>query len=215
MDNYVFFNQGNLQTLATKILLKLFFQKLWMKYSFKKGDPYHLRYKLRFIILDIQCLQRNWFDLVFGTKKMGAGIVRKQRHRTFCIWHRTSHRFFFSIRDLFHEHWQLTWQQKGRDHLLFHSTTSTCSRTFRHLFATLHVRWLSYIFNRNACIYQTATRWDLPHYRITNWLIDDVMPIFVCLLVDLILGFVSAISHEKPVDSNSHRLSSLYYKRTD
>ena len=146
---------------------------------------------------------------------MGAGIVRKQRHRTFCIWHRTSHRFFFSIRDLFHEHWQLTWQQKGQDHLLFHSTTSTCSRTFRHLFATLHVKWLSYIFNRNACIYQTATRWDLPHYRITNWLIDDVMPIFVCLLVDLILGFVSAISHEKPVDSKSHRLSSLYYKRTD
>ena len=29
---------------------------------------------------------------------------------------------------------------KGGDHLLFHSTTSTRSRTFRHLFATLHVR---------------------------------------------------------------------------
>ena len=26
--------------------------------------------------------------------------------------------------------------------ILFHSTTSTCSRTFRHLFATLHVRWM-------------------------------------------------------------------------
>ena len=63
---------------------------------------------------------------------------------------------------------------KGGDHLLFHSTTSTRSRTFRHLFATLHVRWLSHIFNRNACIYQTATRWDLPPYRITIWLIDDV-----------------------------------------
>ena len=37
-----------------------------------------------------------------------------------------------------------------------------------------HVRWLSRIFNRNACIYQTATRWDVPPYRITIWLIDDV-----------------------------------------
>ena len=84
--------------------------------------------------------------------------------------------FVFSIRVFFHEHWRLTGQQgKGGDHLLFHSTTSTRSRTFRHLFATLHVRWLSHIFNRNACIYQTATRWDLPPYRITIWLIDDVI----------------------------------------
>ena len=29
---------------------------------------------------------------------------------------------------------------EGGDHLLFHSTISTRSRTFRHLFATLHVR---------------------------------------------------------------------------
>ena len=41
---------------------------------------------------------------------------------------------------------------KGGNHLLFHSTTSTCSQTLRHLFATLHVRWLSCIFNRNACL---------------------------------------------------------------
>ena len=61
--------------------------------------------------------------------------------------------FFFSIRVFFHEHWRLTGQQgKAGDHFLFHSTTSTRSRTFRHLFATLHVRWLSYIFNRSACI---------------------------------------------------------------
>ena len=89
------------------------------------------------------------------------------------------------------------------------------SRTFRHLFATLHMRWLSHIFNRNACFYQTATWLDLPRYRITIWLIDDVMLILVCLLVDLVLGFVTTIWHEKPVDSNSHRLSSLYYKRTN
>ena len=66
---------------------------------------------------------------------------------------------------------------KGRegtfwDLFLFDSTTSTRSRALRHLLATLHVTWLSHIFNRNACVYQTATRWDLPPYRITIWLID-------------------------------------------
>ena len=116
----------------------------------------------------------------------------------------------FSIRVFFHGHWQFTGRQgKGGDHILFHSTTSTRSRTFRHSFATLHVRWPSYIFNRKACIYQTSTRWDLAPYRITIWLIDDVILIFVCLLVALILGFVTAIWYEKPVDSDSHRLSSL------
>ena len=99
---------------------------------------------------------------------------------------------FFSVRVFFHRDWRFTGQQeKEEDHLLFHSTTSTCSRTLRHLFATLHVRWLSRIFNRNACVYQTATRWDLPPYQITtiwliDWLIDDAM--FVCLLDELILG---------------------------
>ena len=112
-----------------------------------------------------------------------------------CWWLHTtwSHTFFF-IRVFFHGHWQFTGQQEnGGDHLLSHSTTSNRSQTFRHLFATLHVRWLSYIFNRNACIYQTATRWNLLPYRINVWLIDVVMLIFVCLLVDLSLGFVTAI----------------------
>ena len=122
---------------------------------------------------------------------------------------------FFSIRVSFHGHWRLTGQQgKGGDHLLFHSTTST--RSLRHLFATLHVRWLSRIFNRNACIYQTATRWDLPPYRITIWLIDDVTVSF-CLFTwwfDCSF-FVTAIWDGKPVDSSSYRLSPLYYKRTD
>ena len=44
--------------------------------------------------------------------------------------------------------------------------------TLTHLFATLHVRCLSHIFNHNACVYQTATRWDLPPYRITIWVIN-------------------------------------------
>ena len=83
--------------------------------------------------------------------------------------------------------------REGGNHLLFHSTISTCSQTFRYLFATLNVRWLSHIFNCNACIYQTGTWWDLPPYWITIWLIDDVMLIFACLLIDLILGFAAAI----------------------
>ena len=96
--------------------------------------------------------------------------------------------YIFSISVFFGGYWRLTGQQgKGRDHLLFHSTTFTRSRTFRHLIATLHVRWLSHIFNCIACIYQTATRWDLPPHRITIWLIDDWTSSF-CLRDDLILA---------------------------
>ena len=126
---------------------------------------------------------------------------------------------FFSITVFFHRHWQFTGQKRkgrGGNHLLFYSTTSTRSRILRHLFATLHVRWLSRIFNRNACVYQTATWWDLPPYRITIWLIDWWSN--VCLFTwhdELILHFVTAIWHGKPVDLNSRRLSPLYYKRTD
>ena len=75
---------------------------------------------------------------------------------------------------------------RGEDHLLFHSSTSTLSRTLTHLFATLHVRWLSRIFNGNACAYQTATLYHLIELPF-EWLIDDSM--FVCLLDELILGF--------------------------
>ena len=82
-----------------------------------------------------------------------------------------SHIFFF-YQGFLHRHWRFTRQQgKGGDHLLFHSITSNCSQTLRHLFATLQVRWQSRIFNRNVCVYQTATRWDLPTYRIIIWVI--------------------------------------------
>ena len=95
---------------------------------------------------------------------------------------------FLFYQGFLHRNWRFTGQQgKGGDHLLFHSTTSTCSRTLRHLFATLHVRWLSHIFNCNICVYQTATWWDLPLYWITIWVIPDAM--FVCLLDELIKGF--------------------------
>ena len=81
---------------------------------------------------------------------------------------------------------------RGRYSLPFgiHSTASTCSQTLRSLFTTLHVEWLSRIFSRNVWAYQTATRWDWPHYQITiliDWLIDDAM--FVYLLDKLMLSF--------------------------
>ena len=42
-------------------------------------------------------------------------------------------------------------------------------------------------FNRKACVCKAATRWDLPPYRITIWVIDWWCN--VCLLDELILGF--------------------------
>ena len=123
---------------------------------------------------------------------------------------------FFSIRAFFHRHRRFTWQQgKGGDHFLFQSTTSTLPRTLRRLFATLHVRRLSSIFNRNSCVYQTATRWDLPPYRISIWLIDGWCN--VCLFTWWLDSrfLLQQFWHGKPVDLNVHRLSPLYYKWTN
>ena len=126
-------------------------------------------------------------------------------------------KIFFSIRVFFHGHWRLIGQQwKGGDHFLFHSTTSTRSRTFRHLFATLHVRWLSHIFNRNTCIYQTVTRSDfltLSNYHLIDWWCEVCFNLFTWWFDTRFLLHQSW--HGKPVDSDSHRLSLLYYKRTD
>ena len=123
---------------------------------------------------------------------------------------------FFFYQGFLHRHWRFTGQQeKGGDHLLFHSATSTRSRTLRHWLATLHVRWISRNFNRNACVYQTATRWDLPPHRITIWVIDWWCN--VCLFTWWIDSrfLLQRFWHGKPVDLNSHRLSPLCYKRTD
>ena len=90
----------------------------------------------------------------------------------------------FCIRVFFYGHWRLTGQQwKGGDHFLMHSTTSTRSRTLRHLFATLQVRWLSHIFNRNTCISQTATHGDFPtlsNYHLIDWWCKVCFSLFTC-----------------------------------
>ena len=57
--------------------------------------------------------------------------------------------------------------KERRGHVLFLSTTSICSGTFRHLFATLHVKRLPHIFHHIACNYQIVTWWVLWPYWIT------------------------------------------------
>ena len=191
-----------------------FFTKhLWMKLRHEYlGDTYSIPYQCTSLFSRFPELSCKSYKAIFLKSHFGMGALQY----ICCIQKQIFRTPFFSIKVFFHGHWQLTEQQgKGGYHLFFHWTTSTRSQTFRHLFTTLHVRWLSHIFNRTACICQTATQWDLLPYRITIWVIDDVMLIFVCLLVDLILGFLTAISHEKPVDSYSHLLSSLHSMRTD
>ena len=88
---------------------------------------------------------------------------------------------FFFYQGFLHRHWRFTGQKgKGGSYLLVHFTTSTHSRTLRHLFATLHVRLLSRIFNHNTWF--TRLLLDGIFHLIElpfEWLIDDV--IFVCL----------------------------------
>ena len=108
--------------------------------------------------------------------------------------------FFF-----YHGHWRLTGQDwKGEDHFLLHSTTSSRSRTLRHLFATMHGRWLSHIFNRNPCIYQIATWWEFTalwnYHLIDSWC--EVSFSFFTWWFDT--RFLLQQSwYGKPVDSNS------------
>ena len=39
--------------------------------------------------------------------------------------------------------------------------------------------WDDYLIFLIACVYQTATRWDLPPYRITIWVIDWWCKVFL------------------------------------
>ena len=149
---------------------------------------YTFRWCIRFYPLDIiytTCvpngLVRNYSDISQWTCNLNQSSVRRL-HSVFDI-------FFFSIRVFFRKKRRLTGQQEKSGGHLYSTLPLPPTHEYSDIyFATLHVRWLSHIFNRTACIYQAATRWDLPPYRITIWLIDDVMLIFVCLLVDFIQG---------------------------
>ena len=108
----------------------------------------------------------------------------------------------FSVFFFFHKHWRFTEQRgKGVEHLLFHSITSTGSQTLRHLFATLHMRWVSCIFNRNACVYQ--------NYHLVDWLMIQCLFTWLTDCRFLLQGF-----------NMGNRwicicISPLYYKQTD
>ena len=81
---------------------------------------------------------------------------------------------FSFLRFFFHRHWRFSGQKtKGQNRDWFHSITATCWQKFRHLFATLYVRWALGSFNGTALVYQTATWWDLRTSWITIWLIDS------------------------------------------
>ena len=77
-------------------------------------------------------------------------------------------------------------------------------------------RWLSHSFNRNPCIYQTATRWDfstLSNYHLTDWWCEVCFSLFTSWFDTSFL--LQQSWYGKTVDANSHRLLPLYYKRTD
>ena len=128
----------------------------------------------------------------------------------------------FSITIFFHGHIRLTGQDwKGEDHFLLHSTTSTCSQTFRHLFATMHVRWLSHTLNRNPCIYQTATRWEfttLSNYHLIDWWCEVYFSLFTWWFDTRFL--LQQSWYGKPVQSNSKLpsilgINSRFYQNQD
>ena len=93
--------------------------------------------------------------------------------------------YFFLYQGFLHRYWRFKGQQvKGGDHLLFHSTTSTPSRILRHLFATLNVRWLSHIFNRNACLPDCySIRYTtLSNYHLSDWLMMHCLFVYLMTL---------------------------------
>ena len=102
-----------------------------------------------------------------------------------------THKHFFSIRVFFHGHWRLTGQQeKGGDHLLFHSTTSIRSRIFRHLFATLHgvdyhIFLITPLVFTRLLLNEIYHLIKLPFDWLMIWHYD-----FVCLRDDLILALL-------------------------
>ena len=76
---------------------------------------------------------------------------------------------------------EAAWEERRPS--LFFFTNFTFSQTFRHIFETLHLRWLSHIFNYVTFNYQTTSRWDLPPTGTTIWFIFGEMLIPVYLMI--------------------------------
>ena len=189
---------------------------LWWKTNFLIIELCHSLMALNFGLVDPKFSLKIKVTHFCFNKKF---IIFKQQY---IILYITIFRIFWPIWFLFLSGFSFTdtddsQHSRGREGNIFYSTLPLPpAQTFRHSFANLHVRWLPHIFNRIACIYQTATWWDLPPYRITNRLIDDGTLRF-CLFTWWFDSsfFDTAIWDGKPVDSYSYRLSTLYYKRTN
>ena len=141
-------------------------QKLWKMFFMTYKNPFCSRVIQIFVI----------FSLLFHTSQ-----VQK------CRWKWNN--FFLYLSGYSFTDTDDSQDSRGRDWTIFIPHYHFHPLTIIQTFATLHVRWLSRIFNCNACIYQTATQWVLPTYQITVWLVDDVKLVFVYLLDDLILVF--------------------------
>ena len=96
--------------------------------------------------------------------------------------------FFFPIRVFFQRYWRFTGQQrKEGDHLLFHCSTSTRSRTLKH--SQLCMRDDYHVFLIATFVFTRLLLKEIYHLIEPpfKWLIDDAM--FVWLLDELILAF--------------------------
>ena len=120
-------------------------QKLWRFSVFLTSRFVHLSVSaLKSLLLYFYIVELFWIFYVCGRCTQPAITCSKVTKET--LEQGVKYVFFF-YQGFLHRHWRFTGQQgKGGDHLLFHSTTSTRSQTLRHLFATLHVRWLSTYF---------------------------------------------------------------------
>ena len=94
---------------------------------------------------------------------------------------------------------------RGREGTFFYSTLPLPSAHEHSDIYLQFCKWddLWLVFDHSTCVYQTFTRWDLPPYWITIWLIDWWCNF--CLFTWWFDSwyFVTAIWHGKPVDLNS------------
>ena len=106
---------------------------------------------------------------------------------------------------------------RGREGTIFHSTLPLPpAHEHSDIYLQLCMRWLSHIFNRNACIYQTAIRWDFPtlsNDHLIDWWCEVCFSLFTWWFDTRFL--LQQSWYGKPVDSSSHRLLPLCYKRTN
>ena len=80
---------------------------------------------------------------------------------------------------------------EGRDHLLFHSTTSTHSQRFRHLFATLHMRLLSHTFLIAMLVFTRLLLAETYHLfkLLLDWWCNIDFRLFGCWLIRFCCSF--------------------------